>query len=247
MAFHIGTSGWSYDHWVGLLYPKRASSLERLDAYARRFRSVEVNNTFYRWPKDETFTTWHDRLPEGFVVSVKASRGLTQFRRLKDPKPWLDRMEGGLRRLGEKLGVLLVQLPRSLACDLGRLDGFLGLVPPGIRVAIEFRHPSWLCSEVFAVLERHGAAYCITSGASLPSVLRISAPFAYVRFHGPNPRQPYGGSYTDDDLRGWADRLREWAAQGREVFAYFNNDAQGNAVRNAETLQGMLGAGPRTT
>src|SRR3954452_9510676 len=111
MAIHIGTSGWSYDHWQGVLYPHGSSSLERLDAYARRFRTVEVNNTFYRWPKDEVFSTWHDRLPEGFLVSIKASRGLSQFRKLKDPGPWLDRMAGGLDRLAEKRGALLVQLP----------------------------------------------------------------------------------------------------------------------------------------
>ena len=101
MAVFIGTSGWSYDHWVGVLYPKSASSLERLDAYARHFRTVEVNNTFYRWPKDEVFSTWRERSPDGFIVSAKASRGLTQFRKLNDPVPWLERMEAGLSRLGE--------------------------------------------------------------------------------------------------------------------------------------------------
>src|SRR3954447_16754831 len=104
MAVYIGTSGWSYDHWVNVLYPREAISLERLDAYARRFRTVEVNNTFYRWPKDEVFATWRERLPEGFVVSAKASRGLTQFRKLNDPQAWLERMESGLSRLGEKRG-----------------------------------------------------------------------------------------------------------------------------------------------
>src|SRR5689334_16250735 len=111
MSVWIGTSGWSYDHWVGVLYPRTASSLQRLDAYAREFRTVEVNNTFYRWPRDEVFATWHARLPEGFLVSAKASRGLTQFRKLNDPEAWLERMESGLARLGEKRGVLLFQLP----------------------------------------------------------------------------------------------------------------------------------------
>ena len=127
MSVHIGTSGWSYDHWVGLLYPKSASSLERLDAYARRFDTVEVNNTFYRWPRDEVFTTWHERLPEGFIVSAKASRGLTQFRKLNDPGSWLERMESGLVRLEEKRGVLLFQLPPHFGIDLDRLDRFLAV------------------------------------------------------------------------------------------------------------------------
>ena len=114
MAVHIGTSGWSYDHWEGVLYPRGASSLERLDAYARRFRTVEVNNTFYRWPKDEVFATWHDRLPDGFLVSVKASRGLTQFRKLNDPRAVARADGGGPGRLGEKRGVLLVPAPAPL-------------------------------------------------------------------------------------------------------------------------------------
>src|SRR3954464_3454928 len=118
MAIHIGTSGWSYDHWQGILYRHGASSLERLDAYARRFRTVEVNNTFYRWPRDTVFETWHDRLPPGFVVSVGAARGLPRSRRRKDPAPGLERRRGGLRRLGEKRGVLLVQLPPHFPCDL---------------------------------------------------------------------------------------------------------------------------------
>src|SRR3954466_9492608 len=164
MAAFIGTSGWSHDHWVGVLYPKKASSLERLDAYARHFRTVEVNNTFYRWPKDEVFSTWRERSPDGFLFSAKASRGLTQFRKLNDPAPWLERMEAGLSRLGEKRGVTLYPLPPPLPRDLDRLDRFLGVVPPGHRVSVEFRHPSWEVEESFSVLERHRAAYCVMSG-----------------------------------------------------------------------------------
>src|SRR3954462_14218472 len=137
MAVYVGTSGWSYDHWVGVLYPRKASSLERLDAYARQFGTVEVNNTFYRWPRDEVFAAWHDRLPGGFVVSAKASRGLTQFRKLNDPTAWLERMESGLMRLREKRGVLLSQLPPHFPRDLDRLDQFLGVVPGGQRIAVE--------------------------------------------------------------------------------------------------------------
>src|SRR4051794_12132852 len=165
MAVHIGTSGWSYDHWVDVLYPRKASSLERLDAYAREFRTVEVNNTFYRWPKDEVFASWHDRLPARFLVTVKASRGLTQFRKLNDPGSWLERMESGLARLREKRGVLLCQLPPHFGRDLERLDRFLGEVPSGQRVSVEFRHPTWEVEETFTTLARHGTAYCVTSGA----------------------------------------------------------------------------------
>ena len=241
MSVLIGTSGWSYDHWLGVLYPKSAPSLGRLDAYARHFRTVEVNNTFYRWPRDEVFSTWRERSPEGFVFSAKASRGLTQFRKLNDPGPWLERMEAGLSRLGEKRGVTLYQLPPHFPINLNRLDAFLAVVPSGERAAVEFRHPSWDVEETFSVLERHGAAYCVMSGANLPCVLRATAGFVFVRLHGPDNRRMYAGSYSDEDLRWWADRIGEWRSQGRDVYAYFNNDGHGHAVRNALRLRELVG------
>ena len=187
------------------------------------------------------FTTWRDRLPGGFLVTVKASKGLTQFRRLNDPKGWLDRMEAGICRLREKRGVLLFQLPPHFPRDLDRLETFLGQVPEGQRVAVEFRHPSWEAEETFAVLERHRAAYCVMSGAKLPCVLRATAPFVYIRLHGPDTEHLYAGSYPDDDLRWWAERIGEWGKQKRDVFAYFNNDGHGHAVRNALRLRELVG------
>jgi uncharacterized protein YecE (DUF72 family) len=242
VAVYIGTSGWSYGHWVNVLYPRKASSLQRLDAYAKKFQTVEVNNTFYRWPADEVFTTWHDRLPERFLVSAKASRGLTQFRKLTDPEPWLERMESGMARLREKRGVLLFQLPPHMGRNLERLDSLLGKVPSGQRIAVEFRHPTWDIEEIFRILERHGAAYCVTSGANLPCILRATANFVYVRFHGPDPQHAYAGSYSEADLHWWADRIGEWQAQGRGVFAYFNSDDRGYAVYNGLRLRELVGA-----
>jgi uncharacterized protein YecE (DUF72 family) len=242
MTLHIGTSGWSYDHWQGVLYPPDTPARDRLAHYLRRFRTVEVNSTFYRWPADATFARWRRRLPDGFQMSVKAPRGLTHGARLYAPDGWLARMGRGLRALGRARGVLLAQLPPGLAYDHARLAYFLGRAPPGLRVAVEFRHPSWHREEVFGLLERHGAAYCVMSGAHLPCILRATAPFAYARLHGPDHHHLYAGSYADDDLRWWAERIREWDGQGRDVFVYFNNDGGGNAVRNADTLRWLLGA-----
>jgi uncharacterized protein YecE (DUF72 family) len=241
MAVYIGTSGWSYDHWEGILYPKSTSSLKRLDAYAREFRTVEVNNTFYRWPKEDVFSIWRARSPDGFMFSAKASRGLTQFRKLSDPVPWLERMEAGLSRLGEKRGVTLYQLPPHFPLNLDRLDRFLGAVPSGRRAAVEFRHRSWDVEETFEVLSRYGTAYCVMSGANLPCVLRVTADFAFVRLHGPDHHHLYAGSYSEDDLRWWCDRIAEWRSQGRDVYAYFNNDGHGHAVRNALRLRELTG------
>jgi uncharacterized protein YecE (DUF72 family) len=138
--------------------------------------------------------------------------------------------------------VLLVQLPPGLALDYDRLAYFLDCAPRGIRLAVEFRNQSWHEEHVFALLERQGAAYCVMSGARLPCVLRATAPFVYLRMHGPDPDHLYGGSYSDDSLRWWADRIDEWRRLERDVFVYFNNDGEGHAVRNARTLKAMLAA-----
>src|ERR1022692_728172 len=130
----------------------------------------------------------------------------------------------------------------SAAVDHARLAFFLERVPEGLRVCIEFRNETWLQDSTFGLLEEHKAAYCVMSGARLPCVLRSTAPFVYARLHGPDHRHLYAGAYSDHDLRWWADRVREWQAMGRDVFVYFNNDDGGNAVRNALTLKGMVGA-----
>jgi uncharacterized protein YecE (DUF72 family) len=241
MSIHVGTSGWSYDHWQGVLYPEGVPARARLDYYAARFRTVEVNSTYYRWPKEATFDSWRRRTPEDFLLTVKAPGLLTHVSRLFKPERWVERVARGFGRLRDKRGVLLVQLPPTLAYDRPRLAYFLGRVPEGLKVAFEFRHPSWHREEVFALLERSRAAYCVMSGARLPCVLRATAHFVYVRLHGPDHEHLYAGSYSDDDLRWWAERAREWEASGREVFVYFNNDGGGHAVRNAESLRRLLG------
>lgn len=237
---HIGTSGWSYNHWQGILYPDPTPVHDRLVYYVNYYRTVELNASFYRWPVDATFASWRRRLPEGFLMTVKAPRGLTHGARLYAPERWLERIRRGMHELRDKRGVLLVQLPPDQARDDTRLDYFLGQTPPWLRIALEFRHPSWHCDTVFGLLERHGAAYCVMSGANLPCILRATAPFVYVRLHGPDHGLLYAGSYSDADLHWWASRIGEWAAQGREVFAYFNNDGGGNAVRNATALRWIL-------
>jgi uncharacterized protein YecE (DUF72 family) len=240
---HIGTSGWSYDHWEGVLYPPGLPTRERLQYYVARFSTVELNASFYRWPRDTTFAGWRTRLPAGFSLSVKAPRGLTHGKKLYGPEVWIERISRCWHELGDKRAVLLVQLPPGMARDDARLDYFLGAMPEWIRVAVEFRHPSWEQPEVYGLLERHQAAYTVMSGANLPCNLQATAPFVYVRLHGPDHQHLYGGSYSDEELGWWADRIQEWRSSGKEVFAYFNNDGGGNAVRNAATLRGMLGDG----
>jgi uncharacterized protein YecE (DUF72 family) len=241
MTVHVGTSGWSYAHWNGVLYPPAAPPGDRLGHYVRRFHTVELNASFYRWPRTASFAGWQRRLPGGFRLSVKAPRGLTHAKKLSAPEEWIRRITAGLHELGDKRGIFLVQLGPSHQRDDARLDHFLDLLPEWIRTAVEFRHPSWHDDTVYDLLERRGAAYCVMSGARLPCVLRATAPFVYLRMHGPDPDHLYAGSYPRDSLGWWADRIREWTGQGREVYVYFNNDGAGNAVRDAETLRHLLG------
>jgi uncharacterized protein YecE (DUF72 family) len=240
VTLHIGTSGWNYPHWDGVLYPPATPAGERLQHFVRRFDTVELNSSFYRWPRTSTFAGWRRRLPAGFQLSVKAPRGLTHAKKLYAPEEWLRRIAAGWHELGDRRAVLLVQLGPGQARDDARLEYFLRHVPTWMRTALEFRHPSWHHDAIFELLERHGAAYCVMSGAQLPCVLRTTAPFVYLRLHGPDPSHLYAGSYPHDDLCWWRDRIREWDEQGHDVYAYFNNDGDGNAVRDAEALRLLL-------
>jgi uncharacterized protein YecE (DUF72 family) len=237
---HVGTSGWSYKHWKGRFYPEDLPVSRWLEFYINNFHTVEVNNSYYRWPSDAAFTSWQERLPDGFLMTIKAPRPLTHYKRLSEPEEWIGRIDHSLGLLGKKLGVFLVQLSANFASNHERLAYFLERIPRRIRTAVEFRHPSWNTEETFALLEHYGTAYCVTSGAHLPCILRATASFVYVRMHGPDPTFMYRGSYPDADLRWWADRIREWQSMGKEVFVYFNNDGEANAVYNARTLGAML-------
>jgi uncharacterized protein YecE (DUF72 family) len=237
----IGTSGWSYDHWTPQLYPPGLAARDRLARYMATFSTVELNSSFYRWPRDATFRSWHDRLPAGFALSVKAPRGLTHAKKLYEPEGWVRRISRSWHELGDARAALLVQLPPTLPRDDQRLDYFLRCLPERLRIAVEFRHSTWNHEDVFHLLERHSAAYCVMSGAALPCILRATTDFVYVRLHGPDRHYLYGGSYSDTDLAWWRDRIREWASTGKDVYAYFNNDGHANAVRNALRLREMLG------
>jgi len=237
----IGCSGWSYDHWVGVLYPEGLAKSRWRDAYAAEFETVELNASYYRWPGTKRFERWGEVLPDGFRMAVKASRWITHARRLRDPEnAWAVRLHEAWRGLGTHGAPVLLQLHPEHQRDDDRLDEFLGRLPEELPVAVEMRHPSWHTEEVLALLERHAAAYVVMSGAHLPCLLRATAPFVYLRLHGPSHEHLYAGSYSDPDLRWWADRVREWTADGRDVWAYFNNDGEGHAVRNARRLKELL-------
>ncbi|MDV3126295.1 DUF72 domain-containing protein [Mycobacterium sp. 21AC1] len=236
----IGTSGWSYDHWNGVLYPAGTTASARLARYVEAFHTVELNASFYRWPTDTTFAGWCKRLPGGFTMSVKAHRGLTHYRRLRSPEPWIERFDRCWNVLGDRGEALLVQLHPGLERDDDLLTRFLSQMPARIPVAMELRHRSWNNPAVYALLEERGAAYVVMSGPGLLCEPVATSDLVYVRLHGPEPANRYAGSYTDDQLRWWAGQIRQWDDDGRRVVVYFNNDLGGHAVRNARKLKALL-------
>lgn len=205
--------------------------------YARSFRSVEINNTFYHLPTHATLVTWRDHTPADFVFACKASRYITHMKKLKDPSITTPRFFDAVSALGDKLGPILFQLPPRWRVDTARLQSFLEALPEGFRYAFEFRDESWFTPGVYAVLERHGAALCTYDLLGRRSPIRMTAHFVYVRLHG--PKIAYGGSYDGRTLYGWARRMRAWCAAGLDVYCYFNNDQEGHAVKNALMLAGM--------
>ncbi|MDI7275027.1 MAG: DUF72 domain-containing protein [Anaerolineae bacterium] len=238
---YIGTSGWTYRHWRGVFYPPELPQARWFEFYASRFPTVEINNTFYRLPDPATFDAWRQQAPRGFVYAVKASRYITHMKKLKDAAEPLSRLLERARRLGRHLGPILYQLPSNWRRDLERLQAFIALLPGDLRHAFEFRDRSWLVDETFEALDRAGVGLCVMDLPGLETPLRVTGGLVYVRFHG--PQRAYEGSYSDEELAQWAARLRQFARRRLAIYVYFNNDAHGYAVRDAQRLREMVGCG----
>jgi uncharacterized protein YecE (DUF72 family) len=231
MPLLIGTSGWQYKHWKDRFYagvPQRAW----LEHYAERFQTVELNNSFYMLPKESAFESWRKRTPGDFIVGVKISRYLSHIKRLKDPHEPVERFMKHARWLGPKLGPLLLQLPPNLKIDLPALEETLGLFPPDVRVAVEFRHDTWFVDEVKDLLTARNAAFVLADRGSQPiTPLWRTADWAYVRWHqGTEPPWP---CYSTEDMREWVARIAALWGPDDDVYAYFNNDPAGCALRDA--------------
>lgn len=234
----IGTSGWSYNHWQGIFYPPELEREEWLAFYARAFPTVEINSSFYRLPFENMVLGWHRRTPEHFVFAAKFSRQATHVQRLRDCQTIVQRWIERLRLLQKKLGVILVQLPPGLHRDVPLLEAFLRLFPEEMQVAVEFRHASWECDEVYNMLRTLGVAHCTISYPRYPVNWTVTAPFAYVRLHGVT--QAYDYCYSTEELHALATHIRELLQEVRQVFVYFNNDTNGYAPDNARQLQTIL-------
>ncbi len=238
----VGTSGWVYQHWRGRFYPPDLPASRWLSFYTHHFDTVEVNNSFYRLPKRETFERWRAETPEGFVFAVKGSRFVTHMKKLRNVSDAIERFFASVEGLDGKLAVVLWQLPPNLKADAERLANFLQLLPDRCLYAVEFRHSSWWQdNNVWRVLERFKVAHCIPILPTIPKELAdfVTAPFVYLRFHGWNGL--YSGCFPDEELEWWAEKIRMWRKQGLTVFAYFNNDVNAYAVQNAMTLKKLVG------
>ncbi|WP_457598155.1 DUF72 domain-containing protein [Hydrogenimonas sp.] len=234
----IGTSGFYYEHWRGLFYPEDLPKSRFFDYYRERFSTVELNSTFYHLPRLKTTEHWSESSPEGFVFSLKAYRGITHYRKLRDCEGELYRYLHLIKPLKPKLGAILFQLPPSLHLDRELLEEFLKILPPGYRFAVEFRHESWLNGDIFNLLKSYNVALCINDYGRRTMAMEVTADFAYIRLHGPTGR--YGGSYSDRELAEWAGKIASAAEDTEAVFVYFNNDSEGYAVQNARALMKML-------
>lgn len=234
----IGTSGWVYKHWMNIFYPINLPPDQYLSFYTQHFSTVEVNFSFYRLPEKTVFENWRLQTPNKFIFAVKGSRYLTHFKKLKDPIEPLSRLMDRVLGLQEKLGPILFQFPHTWHINLERLQPFLELLQsyPHQRYTLEFRHSSWLNPQVYKLLESAGMALCLPVSPTIPLEIYLTAPWIYIRMH----QGKTGIGYSDDELSYWSQQIKSFLTQGFDVYVYFNNDAEGYAIRDAHRLSNFL-------
>ena len=236
-TIHIGTSGWSYMHWKENFYPEDLSSKKWLSFYSENFTTVEINNTFYRVPRETTVKNWVKTVPSDFLFSVKASRYITHQKRLHDCKESLEYFFSVIKHFQGKLGPILFQLPPSFKMNKERLIDFITLLEPKMQIVFEFRHESWFVEEIYDLLRENNIALCITDlgGHQSPEVL--TADFTYLRLHG--PKKAYQGTYGKKGIDDWRRKIVRWKKTA-SVYCYFDNDEKGFAIQDAKSLQDSL-------
>jgi uncharacterized protein YecE (DUF72 family) len=236
----IGCSGWNYAHWRERVYPKALPQRRWLEHYAALFDTVEVNNTFYRLPKEPAVRGWVESSPPGFLFAVKMSRYVTHIRRLSSLETGIPRFYEPLEPLGRsgKLGPVLWQLPPTFKRDDERLASTLAALTGG-RHCFEFRHPTWYAPEVYELLRSHRVALVIPDSPRYTfRELVLTADWTFIRFH--HGTRGRNGNYSETEISEWAERIAGWGARGIDVYAYYNNDWEGYAVKNGLRLRALL-------
>jgi len=235
MNLFVGTSGYSYKEWKGSFYPEDLPAKQMLHYYGERFRTVEINNTFYRMPSESLLKNWANEVPAGFAFVLKAPQRITHKQRLKESEDSVAYLFKVAAALEDRLGPVLFQLPPFLRKDLPRLSDFLKTLPPERRVAFEFRHASWFDDEVYAVLRGHGAAMCIAEAeGDLEVPFVATAPWGYVRLRRPD--------YGDPELISWGRRIREQSWQ--DAFVFFKHEDEGMGLKFAARFLELSGYVP---
>ena len=231
----IGTSGWNYKHWVGIFYPAGIKPAQQLAFYLKHFKTVELNNPFYHLPPPQTFTNWRKSTPKDFLFAVKASRFITHNKKLNVEKENINLFLNSAKRLNEKLGPILFQLPPKWNINIERLGSFLKKLPKKYRYTIEFRNQTWYTEDVYGLLKKYNCAFCIYELAGIQSPKEVTADFVYIRLHGPTLLK-YAGSYSNKVLKSWSKLCLQWRKEGKDVYVYFDNDQAAYAAFNAQTL-----------
>jgi len=239
VKLYIGTSGWIYSHWKDIFYPNDLSSKDKLKYFSKHFKTVEINYSFYHLPRPTTFENWYSQTPGNFLFTVKASRFITHIKRLKGVKEaWKIFIKNTLN-LKEKLGPILFQFPPSFKAteeNIKRLEGFLKFIKKSnkkLRFAFEFRHKTWCKDKIYKILRRYKVAWVIAYSPRYPKAEEVTADFVYIRMHG--SKALFSSKYTNKELKDLAEKIKKWK-KNKNVFVYFNNDAQGFAIENAKTL-----------
>ena len=237
---HVGTSGWMYDHWAGRFYPDNLPKTRWFECYAKHFDTVELNVTYYRLPPEKTFLSWARKAPREFVFSVKGWGLITHRKKLRGVESNLRLFLSRVQLIGEHLGVVFFQTPPIMQKDLPRLEEFLKLLKsyPEFRFAIEFRHSTWFDNEVEELLRSYRVGFVQFHHPELPCPRWVTSDFVYIRMHGKGIL--YGGAYEESDIRNLADYLTGLPEDVRDVYVYFNNDANAYAVFNALKLKELL-------
>ena len=235
MNLHVGTSGYSYKEWKGPFYPAKIAPAEMLSYYGQQLPAVEINNTFYRLPRKSVLDKWAEQVPETFRFSIKASRRITHFKRLKETDEVLDYLLSTTSVLGDRLGVILFQLPPNFKKDMDRLTTFLDTLPGEVRAAFEFRNESWFDDEVYEALRAKGAALVTADTDDQDAEIVSTAPWGYLRLRK--------AGYSDKQIAGWAKKImaQEW----EEAFVFFKHEDAGGGPKMAKKL--LEAAHPVTT
>ncbi len=234
--YFLGCSGFYYNHWQGIFYPEKLPKAKWLPYYADHFNTLEVNNTFYRYPTEKLLQGWYRKTPPNFCFTLKANRAITHTRKFHATEQLTQNFYKLALQLQEKLACVLFQLPPFLHKSMDLLEKIAEQMDERVVNVLEFRHESWWDREVYAFLRRHGLVFCSVSSPELPETLVKTDLAVYVRFHGKTGW--YQGSYSEKELKAYAENIMQ--QNPPKVFCYFNNDLNAYAVKNCLTLKKIL-------